>query len=51
MPESSWSHFKALPLNSFLGPGSNQKWSKHGFHRYIDCYGLERHGAVISVKL
>ena len=37
--------------NSFPGPGANQKWSKHGFHGYIDCYGLERHGAAISVKL
>ena len=37
--------------NSFPGPGANQKWSKHGFHGYIDCYGLERHEAAISVKL
>ena len=53
MPESVWSQFKALLLQAllFLGPGANQKWSKHGFQGYIDCYALERHGAAISVKL
>ena len=51
MPESVWSQFKALPQqHSFLGAGANQKWSKHGFQGYIDCYGLERQETPISVK-
>ena len=49
MPESVWSQFKVLLVQLIpRGPGANQKWSKHGFHGYIDCcYGLERHGAAI----
>ena len=42
---------KPCRYNLFPGPGANQKWSKHRFHGYIDCYGLERHGAVPWVKL
>ena len=40
-------NLKLCHYNLFPGPGANQKWSKHGFHGYIDCYGLERHGAAI----
>ena len=50
MPESVWSHLKPCPYNSFLGPGANQNWSKHGFCGYIDCYGLEGHGATTWVN-
>ena len=44
-------NLKLCRYNSFPGPVANQKLSKHGIHGYIDCYGLERHGAAISVKL
>ena len=43
-------NLKLCHYNSFLGPGASQKWSKHGFHGYVDCYGLERDGAAISEK-
>ena len=44
-------NLKLCHYNSFPGPGANQKRSKHRFHGYIDGYSLERHGAVIWVKL
>ena len=37
--------------NSLPWSGSNQKWSKHGFHRYIDFYVSERHGGAIWEEL
>ena len=42
---------ETFELKAKWGQGANQKWSKHGFHGYIDWYGLERHGAAILVKL
>ena len=44
-------NLKLCCYNSFPGPETNQMWSKHGFHKYIDCYGLERHVVAIWVKL
>ena len=44
-------NLKFCHYNSFLGPGANQKRSKHGFHRYMDCDALERHGGAISEKI
>ena len=44
-------NLKLCCYNSCPGPETNQMWSKHGFHKYIDCYGLERHVAAIWVKL
>ena len=36
--------------NSFLLLGTNQKWSKQGIHRYIDCYVLKRNGGCYLRK-
>ena len=44
-------NLKLCYYNSFPGQGANQKGSKHGFHGYIDCYGLKSHGTAIWVKL
>ena len=49
MSESVWTQVKALLLHLFFWPCQwpNRKWSKHGFHWYMVCHTLERHGVGI----
>ena len=37
--------------NLFFWPMANKRWSEHGFHWYMACHALERHGGAIWVKL